>query len=241
LGISGTTMNPDLAQAMELEADQRGALVVEVVPGGPADEASLRGSDREITVDGEELRIGGDVIVAIDGQPVETFDDLTTYLVRSAEVGQEIALTVLRDGRERQVKVVLGERPGGEEQTESAKTESAGGVWLGVSGITVSPEVAQAMDLPEGQEGVLVAEVVNGSPADKAGLQGSYNPVTIGGQRLLVGGDVIVAWNGKPVTQMEELKILVGETAPGQQITLVILREGERIEVEVTLETRPTS
>ena len=111
LGISGTPMDPDLAQAMGLKADQRGALVIEVVPGGPADKAGLRGSDRKITVDGAERRVGGDVIVAFDGQPVETFDDLVTYLVRSTAVGQKVTLTVLRDGEQIQVKVTLEARP----------------------------------------------------------------------------------------------------------------------------------
>jgi serine protease Do len=241
LGVSGATMNPDLAQAMALEADQRGSLVVEVIPGGPADEAGLRGSDRTVTVDGEELRVGGDVIVAIDGQPVENFDDLTTYLIRSTEAGQEIVLTVLRDGQERQVKVTLGERPGSEEQAELARAEAAGSVWLGISGITVSPEIAQAMGLPEDQEGVLVTEIAGGSPADEAGLRGSYKPVTIGGQQLLVGGDVIVEWNNQSVTQMEELRALVGEARPGQEATLTVLRDGARVNVQVTLEARPTS
>jgi serine protease Do len=241
LGISGTTMNPDLAQAMELDSDQHGSLVIEVVPGGPADEANLRGSDRTITVDGEELRIGGDVIVAIDGQPVEDFDDLTIYLVRSTEVGQEITLTVLRDGRERQVKVTLGERPGSEEQIGPARAEAAGGAWLGISGVTVSPEMAQGMGLPEDQEGVLVVEITGDSPADEAGLRGSYKPVTIDGQRLLVGGDVIVGWDDQSVTQMEELRALVGQARPGQEVALTILRDGARMDVQVTLEARPTS
>jgi serine protease Do len=241
LGISGTTMNPDLAQAMELDSDQHGSLVVEVVPGGPADEADLRGSDRTITVDGEELRVGGDVIVAIDGQPVESFDDLTTYLVRSTEVGQEITLTILRDGRERQVEIALGERPSSDEQAEPARAEAAGSVWLGISGITVSPEIAQAMGLPKDQEGVLVAEIASDSPADEAGLRGSYKPVTISGQQLLVGGDVIVEWDNQSVAQMEELRALVDQAHPGQEVTLTILRDGARMDVQVTLEARPTS
>jgi serine protease Do len=111
LGISGTTLDPDLAQAMKLETDQHGALVIDVTPGGPADKAGLRGSDQKITVDGEERRVGGDVVVAIDGQPVETFDDLVTYLVRSTEVGEKVTLTVLRDGEQTQVRVTLEARP----------------------------------------------------------------------------------------------------------------------------------
>jgi len=242
LGISGTPMDPDLAQAMGLKADQRGALVIEVVPGGPADKAGLRGSDRKITVDGVERQVGGDVIVAIDGQPVGTFDDLVSYLVRSTTTGQKITLTVLRDGREQQIEATLSERPGQEQEAAPATDETASaGAWLGITGVTLSPEVARAMDLPEDQQGVLVEEIAGGSPADKAGLRGSYKPVTIQGQQLLVGGDTIVAWDGRPVTQMEELKASVSEAHVGQEVTLTVLRDGEQIQVRVTLEARPNS
>ncbi|MFQ6102610.1 MAG: hypothetical protein ACE5OS_15470 [Anaerolineae bacterium] len=81
--------------------------------------------------------------------------------------------------------------------------------------MTLVPEVAQAMDLPEDQTGVLVGEVVSGSPADEAGLHGSYKPVTIRGQWLLVGSDVIVAWDGQPLTQMEELQAMVRQASGG--------------------------
>jgi len=242
LGISGTPMDPDLAQAMGLQADQRGALVVEVVPGGPAGKAGLQGSDRTITVDGQERQVGGDVIVAIDGQPVETFDDLVSYLVRSTTAGQKVTLTVLRDGREQQIEATLSERPGQEQEAAPAMGETASaGAWLGITGVTLSPEMAQAMNLPEDQQGVLVEEIMGGSPADKAGLRGSYKPVTIQGQQVLVGGDVIVAWEGQPVTQMEELQALVGEARVGQRVTLKVLRDGEQTQLQVTLEARPNS
>ena len=112
VGISGTSLHPELAQAIGLEAEQRGALVQEVVSGGPAEGAGLRGSSRVVRIDGMEARVGGGVIVAFDGQPVKEFEDLVAYLVRSTEVGQEIELTILRDGRERAVTVTLGARPG---------------------------------------------------------------------------------------------------------------------------------
>jgi len=239
LGISGTSLDTDLAQAMDLDPNQHGALVIEVVPGSPSDEAGLRGSDRTITVDGVERRIGGDIIVAFSDQPVEEFDDLATYLVNETAVGQQIVLTILRDGREQRVDVTLGERPEAEKAGPTAEESPAEGAWLGISGMTLVPEVAQAMDLPETQTGVLVGEVASGSPADEAGLRGSYKPVTIRGQRLLVGGDVIVAWDSRPVTRMEELQALVGKSNVGQEITLTVLRGGERIRTQVTLEARP--
>jgi serine protease Do len=239
LGISGGSLDPDLAQEMGLDADQRGALVVDVVPGGPADAAGLRGSDRQVTVDGADLRVGGDVIIAIGGQTVETFDDLVAYLFSSTEVGQQVSLTVLRDGRQQQMEVTLAERPAQESEPSSIIRETSDRAWLGISGVALSPEIAQAMDLPQDQTGVLIVEVVSDSPADAAGLRGGDKTVTIHGQQLPVGGDVITAWDGKTVAQMEELQALVSESHPGQHVTIAVLRNGVQENVQVTLEARP--
>jgi serine protease Do len=62
-------------------------------------------------LDGEQAEVGGDVIVAIQGQPVSEFDDLVSYLVGSTSVGDEVTLTILRDGKEQTVEVTLGARP----------------------------------------------------------------------------------------------------------------------------------
>jgi len=193
LGISGTSLNPDLAQAMNLKADQRGALVVDVVPNSPADKAGLLGSNRQVTIQGEQARVGGDVIVAIDGQPVKAFDDLVAYLARSTEVGQTVSLTVLRQGQEQTVKVTLAARPRSGTPPAQAASGSAGAAWLGIQGLTVTPQIAQAMNLPADQQGVLVGQVETGSPAEQAGLRGSSKAVTINGRRFMVGGDIITA------------------------------------------------
>lgn len=111
LGISGTTLTLDIAQEMKLSADQHGALVVDVVQGSPAAEAGLRGSSHEFSLDGQQLRVGGDVITAIDGQPIASFDDLVAYLVRNTEVGQRIELRILRDGRRQKVNLEVAARP----------------------------------------------------------------------------------------------------------------------------------
>ena len=239
LGISGTSLDPDLAQGMGLDADQRGALVVDVVPSSPADAAGLRGSDRQITVDDAEMRVGGDVIVAIGGQTVETFDDLVAYLFSSTEVGQQVSLTVLRDGRQQQVEVTLAERPAQESEPSPVIRETSERAWLGISGVTLSPEIAQAMSLPQDQAGILIVEVISDSPADAAGLRGGDKTVTIQDQQLLVGGDVITAWDGKTVTQMEELQTLVSGSNPGQHVSVTVLRNGVQENVQVTLEARP--
>ncbi|UCC87493.1 MAG: PDZ domain-containing protein [Anaerolineales bacterium] len=240
LGVSGTSLNPDLAEAMKLNSDQRGALVVDVVPGSPADNAGLQGSDRQVTIEGQDVRVGGDLITAIDGQPVKEFDDVVTYLARATDVGQEVSLTVLRDGGEETLPVILAARPkSAEAQSEPSQSGQASGAWLGIAGQTVTPQIAQAMNLPQDQEGVLVEQVEANSPADQAGLRGSYKPATIDGQSLLVGGDIITALDEQPVTQIEDLQALVRQAEPDQEVTLTILRDGEQVEVSVTLGERP--
>ena len=110
LGISGGTLMPALAQAMNLKADQRGALVSSVTRGGPAEKAGLRGSTQQATIDGQSVNVGGDVIIAFNGTPVKTFDDLVAYLAR-LDVNQTVTLTILRDGKEQTIQVMLAARP----------------------------------------------------------------------------------------------------------------------------------
>ncbi len=239
IGISGTSMVPELATAMGLDANQRGALVIDVTADSPAAEAGLLGSDRQVEIDGQTARVGGDVIVAVDGQPVQDFEDLVAYLANSTTVGQTIRLSVLRDGKEQSIDLTLAARPTSEEPTTQTESTSTGGAYLGIVGLTLTPEIAQAMDLSSGQEGVLVAQVQSDSPADLAGLKGSYNAVTIDGQQVLVGGDVITALDRVPVTSMEELQALLQEAAPGQEVTLTLLREGSQVQVPVILGARP--
>ncbi|MGQ9683990.1 MAG: S1C family serine protease [Anaerolineae bacterium] len=110
LGIAGRDVTPDIADAMKL-SDRAGALVAEVIKSSPAERAGLHGSDRTVTVRDDQLAVGGDVITAIDDQPVRRFDDILVYLIENTSVGQKVRLTVLRKGRNETVEVVLVERP----------------------------------------------------------------------------------------------------------------------------------
>jgi serine protease Do len=241
MGISGTALVPDLATAMGLAADQRGALVIDVVPSSPAAKAGLLGSDRQIQINGQTARVGGDVIIAVDGQPVQDFEDLIAYLANSTEVGQTITLSVLRDHNNETIDLTLAARPTSEATTSQAESPGTGGAYLGIVGLTLTPEIDQAMNLPTDLQGVLVSQVQNNSPADQAGLKGSYSPVLVGGQQLLVGGDIIMAVDGLPITSMEELQTLLQEAAPSQAIILTIVRDGNEQMVEVVLGERPVS
>jgi len=89
----------------------RGALIAEVQPGTAAAQAGLRGGDREVEVMGMRVRAGGDIIISIDGYELRNFDDLIAYLVRETQIGQQVWLTVIRDGEELEIPVTLGERP----------------------------------------------------------------------------------------------------------------------------------
>ncbi|MBN2238207.1 MAG: trypsin-like peptidase domain-containing protein [Dehalococcoidales bacterium] len=240
VGISCLSMSPDIADAMNLESTQRGALIVDVVPDSPAEEAGLHGSDRQVTINGADIRVGGDIITAIDDEPVLTSDDLITYLARSTEVGQSVTLTIVNQDEENQVKVTLGSRPKSEEQGTQSKETAEGQAWLGVLGITVTSDIAEAMDLSSDQTGVLIEQVQQGSPADKAGLNGSYKPVTIDGQRILIGGDIITGMGDQKVENLEQLQSLLQQKDPGDKVTLKIVREGTDIEVGVTLSQRVT-
>ncbi|MGI0015828.1 MAG: S1C family serine protease, partial [Nitrososphaera sp.] len=110
LGVSGTDMTPGIAEALGLE-EPRGFLVVDVVAGSPADTAGVQGGDREVTVDGRPIQLGGDVIVGIDDSAVRKIDDILVYLQREKSVGDDIKLTVLRDGEVRDITAKLAARP----------------------------------------------------------------------------------------------------------------------------------
>jgi len=235
LGISGMDLTPDIASAMDLKSDQRGALVVAVIADSPADKAGLRGSDKQVTIDGIQLSIGGDVIVAIEGQPVQDMDDLVTYLARSTQVGQQTTLSILRDGKQKEISVTLTARPTTGARISTSGDSSEGAAWMGIQGTDVTPQIAEAMNLPSDQAGALVVQVVVDSPADDAGLRGSYKPVSIEGQTVLVGGDIITALDGDTVESMADLQSMIQDHAPNDRVTLSILRDGQAISIDVVL------
>jgi S1-C subfamily serine protease len=97
------------------------------------------------------------------------------------------------------------------------------------------------MNLSTDQEGVLVQEVQQDSAADQAGLRASDRPVTVNGQEILVGGDIIVALDSQPVTSIENLRAALQQYESGQQATLTLLRDGSEIKVDVNLGEMPTT
>jgi S1-C subfamily serine protease len=117
LGITGGSITPDLARALKLPVEA-GVLVNEVVKGGPADEAGLRGGDTSATIEGANYRLGGDVITQIDGKQVEGIEDVINA-VNAALPGDKMELTVDRGSGSKTIRVTLGVRPASTEEVPS--------------------------------------------------------------------------------------------------------------------------
>jgi serine protease Do len=235
LGISGTNLVPELATAMNLNASQRGALVEEVMPNSPAEKAGLQSSTKQVTIFGQTATVGGDVIIAINNQPVVQMDDLIAYLANSTKVGQTVTLTILRNGKQQNVDVTLEARPtsNASSSTTTAQSGSTQGITLGILGTTVDSSIANAMNLPNGVQGVLVTQVEPGSLAETAGLRGGNTSVTINGQQVEVGGDIITAVNNQPVTSIQDLKAALSQLSSNQSLSLSILRNGTQLQITV--------
>jgi putative serine protease PepD len=111
---------------------------------------------------------------------------------------------------------------------------------LGILGTAVTSEVAETYNLPV-EEGVLVAEVADGSGADEAGLEGGETEVVVAGETYTLGGDIIVGIDGTPISSVEELRDAIAEHEPGQKVKLSVLRGDKKTSVTVTLGRQPSS
>jgi len=110
--------------------------------------------------------------------------------------------------------------------------------WLGIEGLGVTPLLAEGLDLPV-EQGVLVQTVIEGGPAEKAGLRGADQQVRFEGTFLGTGGDIIVAIDDVTLQDMDDLIVYLADTTVGQTIELTVLRDGAEQTVKVTLEERP--
>jgi S1-C subfamily serine protease len=110
--------------------------------------------------------------------------------------------------------------------------------YIGVSTQSLYPQLADRLGIPS-DTGALVAKVIAGGPADDAGLKGSDQKVTFQGQQISAGGDVIVAVDGHPIVTEADLPRLISHFSPGDTVTLQIIRDGQRQNLDVKLGERP--
>ncbi|MCU0603110.1 MAG: DegQ family serine endoprotease [Desulfobacterales bacterium] len=189
MGVGIQDLTPELAQYYGLK-DQKGVLVTQVFPGDPADKAGIQAKD---------------VIIAVDGKPVGTGRELSSAVAAMA-VGREIPVKILREGKERVLKVQLSERKETELEAKGPTPETDE---LGIRAADLNPETARRFGIDENEKGVLVAAVKPGSKADQSGLQ---------------QGDIVKEVNRVPVQSVSEMKAEFGKTKPGDAASFLVKR-----------------
>jgi len=114
IGITGRQMSPAVAEAMSISPSTMGTLVVSVTEDSPAEAAGLRGGDRQVTIEGTSLMVGGDIIIGADSRYMSNFYDLINYVERNKRPGDVVTFTVIRRGEANplDVDLTLGVRPG---------------------------------------------------------------------------------------------------------------------------------
>jgi S1-C subfamily serine protease len=110
IGVSTQPLYPQLAERLGIDGAERGALIAEVVPGGPAEDAGIQGGDEEIGFQGSRFTTGGDVVIAANGEPVERSEDLGR-IIGSLRPGETVSLDIIRDNEPITVEIDLEERP----------------------------------------------------------------------------------------------------------------------------------
>ena len=249
LGISGTDITPEIAGVLGLD-EAKGFLVTDITSGSPADKAGIRGGYKIDDIEGTEVRLGGDIIVGIDNNTVRKIDDILSYLEREKKVGDEVQLSVLREGKILETPpTTLAVRPStaaqiqqSSQQGQQQEQDEGKPAWLGLSGTAVTPEIAQNMSLAPNTKGFLVTEIVADGPADKTGIRGGYEINNINGNEVPLGGDIIVRMDNMTVTTPENISTyLSNEKQAGDTVQLGILREGRTNQVNMTLGEIPQS
>ncbi len=110
IGVRGSALSYELIQGMKLPVE-KGAYIWQVVQGGPAAKAGLVGAQKTESVDGRPTDVGGDVVIAINGQPIESFDDMLVYVALNTRPGDTITLTIVRNGQQKDLPIKLEPRP----------------------------------------------------------------------------------------------------------------------------------
>jgi serine protease Do len=191
LGVMIQKITPELKNMFKLK-DEKGALVGDVTAGGPADKAGIR---------------RGDVIVSFEGKEIKDPRELP-YWVASTPVGKVVSVGIIRNGKEKNLEVTIGELQGAKQPGPVPKAESGPNLGMHVEELT--PEIASSLGLSE-TSGVVVVEVAEGGPAAEAGVQ---------------PGDVILEVDQNPVKDLEEFNRKIQVYKPGDTILMLIKRKG---------------
>ncbi|RYX90006.1 trypsin-like serine protease, partial [bacterium] len=110
LGVNVLALNVNIAQALGLPVKE-GLLVLNTMPGGSAQKAGIKGGNKYIAIGNGRLPIGGDIIVALDNEKVQTVEDLSSYLETNKDVGSNVSVTIIRNKKASKVNVKLQAKP----------------------------------------------------------------------------------------------------------------------------------
>ena len=188
LGVTIQDLKGDLAEYYGLKGNS-GVLVASVVPGDPADRAGIQAKD---------------IITKVDGKEMTTSRELTT-LAAKLGVGDTAQVTILRDGREKTLKVKVGKRPLTMAAVSDNERKEKGGEF-GFKVTELTPEIAQRYNIKE-TTGVIVAAVEPNSKAQEAGIQ---------------QGDLIIEVNRKNVASVKDFKRLIDQYKKDDGINLLV-------------------
>lgn len=207
LGVSIQNVTPDIAAALGLE-EPRGAIVSAIVAGGPAANAGI---ERE------------DVVLEVNGHEVENSRDLTQRIA-SIAAGERVSFRVLRDGRERTIRAMLGDRPTDQELTEMRNQGEAEVAEVAVFGMRLVPmgqEDRELRGIAEGTPGLVIDDVDTSSEAARKGLS---------------TGDVILEAGGEPVGDVDELQAVIEDARDDSRSAILLLVESRGGQRYVALE-----
>jgi serine protease Do len=193
LGVGLNDLTPENAKFFNLTGNS-GALIASVTPDSPASHAGLK---------------QGDVVTAVNGQPVESGSDLQV-VVSEVAPGSKVQLQVQRNGHSENLDVTVGEYHK-DQEVATAASPDGGHPRLGIAISDLTPDVRQQLNLPTQVQGVAVAQVQPGSPAEDAGLQ---------------GGEVILEVNRKPVTTAEQFRNDVKQAPADKDMLLLVWANG---------------
>ncbi len=196
LGVSIQKVTKDLAKQFGLK-DSNGALIGEVMAGTPAKAGGIK---------------DGDVIISYDGKAIDSPTTLRNFVAQTA-VGKRVNVIVVRDGKQKTLRIKIGEQPKDIAEagiaTENDNNESSALAGLEVR--TLTDEISRQIGLPEGTTGVVIASVEPNSSAQEAGLR---------------KGDVIVELNRKKVRKLSDFKKIAKNVNTKNNILLRVKRKG---------------
>ncbi|MDN5868358.1 MAG: trypsin-like peptidase domain-containing protein [Candidatus Nitrosocosmicus sp.] len=246
LGVSGTDIDSDIAEIMNLQ-NTTGFLVIQVTSGSPAEKAGIRGGAILTEIDGREVELGGDVIIGIDNIPIRKIDDLLSYLSREKKVGENVTLSIIRNGQVQEIGLTLAARPTSTVlDSEIIQETQENRPSLGITGIKVSPEIALQMNVPSsiingGEKGFLVIDVIRNGSADEAGIRGGYIASNINGNQVELGGDIIIGIDNITIGSVEDIRKALSTKQVGDSVQLAVYRDNSTVEIPIVLKEDPES